>query len=161
MPLCSPALKPSLIELKVRPGISLSWARRHRNKWLASVILDSARGKAAEGCGCSMQWSGRRDSNLSRFAGVGARRRNADTERSEVEGPILGWSGRRDSNPRPSAPKADALPDCATPRRYLDCIAKQSLVPNISPARQTYASPSKTGLQRRRTSIHLKMPALA
>jgi hypothetical protein len=27
------------------------------------------------------------------------------------------WSGRRDSNPRPSAPKADALPDCATPRR--------------------------------------------
>ena len=29
----------------------------------------------------------------------------------------LKWSGRRDSNPRPSAPKADALPDCATPRR--------------------------------------------
>jgi site-specific DNA recombinase len=28
------------------------------------------------------------------------------------------WSGRRDSNPRPSAPKADALPDCATPRRF-------------------------------------------
>src|SRR6185437_10340379 len=27
-----------------------------------------------------------------------------------------GWSGRRDSNTRPSAPKADALPDCATPR---------------------------------------------
>ena len=27
------------------------------------------------------------------------------------------WSGRRDLNPRPSAPKADALPDCATPRR--------------------------------------------
>src|ERR1700743_2125469 len=26
------------------------------------------------------------------------------------------WSGRRDSNTRPSAPKADALPDCATPR---------------------------------------------
>ena len=26
------------------------------------------------------------------------------------------WSGRRDSNPRPSAPKADALPGCATPR---------------------------------------------
>jgi site-specific DNA recombinase len=29
------------------------------------------------------------------------------------------WSGRRDSNPRPSAPKADALPDCATPRLLL------------------------------------------
>ena len=28
----------------------------------------------------------------------------------------LCWSGRRDSNPRPSAPKADALPGCATPR---------------------------------------------
>ena len=28
------------------------------------------------------------------------------------------WSGRRDSNPRPSAPKADALPDCATPRQH-------------------------------------------
>src|SRR5262245_55182128 len=26
------------------------------------------------------------------------------------------WSGRPDSNQRPSAPKADALPDCATPR---------------------------------------------
>ena len=26
------------------------------------------------------------------------------------------WSGRRDLNTRPSAPKADALPDCATPR---------------------------------------------
>ena len=30
----------------------------------------------------------------------------------------LKWSGRRDSNPRPSAPKADALPDCATPRQH-------------------------------------------
>ena len=26
------------------------------------------------------------------------------------------WSGRRDSNSRPSGPKPDALPDCATPR---------------------------------------------
>ena len=26
------------------------------------------------------------------------------------------WSGRRDSNSRPIAPKATALPDCATPR---------------------------------------------
>jgi hypothetical protein len=33
---------------------------------------------------------------------------------------ILGfdkWSGRQDSNLRPSAPKADALPSCATPRK--------------------------------------------
>ncbi len=28
------------------------------------------------------------------------------------------WSGRRDSNPRLPAPKAGALPDCATPRHY-------------------------------------------
>ena len=26
------------------------------------------------------------------------------------------WSGWRDSNSRPSGPKPDALPDCATPR---------------------------------------------
>src|SRR5688572_22746837 len=26
------------------------------------------------------------------------------------------WRARQDSNPRPSAPKADALPDCAMPR---------------------------------------------
>ncbi len=28
----------------------------------------------------------------------------------------LKWSGRRDLNPRHPAPKAGALPDCATPR---------------------------------------------
>src|SRR5271168_1836595 len=28
-----------------------------------------------------------------------------------------GWSGQQDLNLRPSAPKADALPDCAIPRR--------------------------------------------
>ena len=27
------------------------------------------------------------------------------------------WSGRQDSNLRPSGPKPDALPDCATPRK--------------------------------------------
>ena len=30
--------------------------------------------------------------------------------------PAIIWSGRLDSNQRPSAPKADALPSCATPR---------------------------------------------
>ena len=29
------------------------------------------------------------------------------------------WSGQRDSNPRPPAPKAGALPDCAMPRTDL------------------------------------------
>ena len=34
---------------------------------------------------------------------------------------VLGfsWSGRQDSNLRPSAPKADALPNCATSRFLL------------------------------------------
>jgi hypothetical protein len=30
--------------------------------------------------------------------------------------PNFDWSGQQDSNLRPSAPKADALPDCAIPR---------------------------------------------
>ena len=41
-------------------------------------------------------------------------------EREEVR-----WSGRRDLNPRPSAPKADALPGCATPRYLFDCSANR------------------------------------
>src|SRR5690349_19196319 len=31
------------------------------------------------------------------------------------------WSGQQDSNLRPSAPKADALPDCAMPRPGCRC----------------------------------------
>ena len=34
------------------------------------------------------------------------------------KGSQLGWSGWTDSNRRPSAPKADALPGCATPRLF-------------------------------------------
>gem|GEM_PF-5725900 len=37
----------------------------------------------------------------------------------DKNGPRAHWSGRRDSNSRPSAPKADALPGCATPRRLV------------------------------------------
>ena len=33
------------------------------------------------------------------------------------------WSGRGDLNPRPPAPKAGALPGCATPRRRRKCTA--------------------------------------
>jgi hypothetical protein len=33
------------------------------------------------------------------------------------------WSGQQDSNLRPSAPKADALPDCAMPRRDAHVIS--------------------------------------
>jgi hypothetical protein len=35
----------------------------------------------------------------------------------------LMWSGQQDSNLRPSAPKADALPDCAMPRRDAHVIS--------------------------------------
>ena len=35
--------------------------------------------------------------------------------------PINKWSGWRDSNSRPTAPKAVALPGCATPRNRLTC----------------------------------------
>ena len=38
------------------------------------------------------------------------------------------WSGRRDSNPGPPAPKAGALPGCATPRKAEVCR------PPVSPA---------------------------
>jgi len=44
-----------------------------------------------------------------------------------IRGQLLGqWSGRRDSNPRPSAPKADALPGCATPRLLLIVPERES-----------------------------------
>ena len=42
-----------------------------------------------------------------------------------------GWSGQRDSNPRPSAPKADALPDCAMPRQ-------STPAPRLARARESY-----------------------
>ena len=35
---------------------------------------------------------------------------------------VIRWSGRYDSNIRPSAPKADALPGCATPRRKINIL---------------------------------------
>src|SRR3974377_1621062 len=37
------------------------------------------------------------------------------------------WSGQRDLNPRPSAPKADALPDCAMPRPRPHCTGRAIL----------------------------------
>jgi hypothetical protein len=40
------------------------------------------------------------------------------------------WSGRLDSNQRPSAPKADALPGCATPR----LVSSYAIAPEIGSA---------------------------
>ena len=42
------------------------------------------------------------------------------------------WSGRQDLNLRPSAPKADALPDCATPRSIQEYIILQTLSDTIN-----------------------------
>ena len=35
------------------------------------------------------------------------------------------WSGQRDLNPRPPAPKAGALPDCAMPRHSIAARARR------------------------------------
>src|ERR1019366_3910663 len=51
---------------------------------------------------------------LGRLALLHYTKNPATSER--IAGLSLTTSGRRDLNPGPSAPKADALPDCATPR---------------------------------------------
>src|SRR5581483_7942860 len=50
-----------------------------------------------------------------------------------------GWSGRQDLNLRPSAPKADALPGCATPRRS----GSRALGTQSAHARQARSAPGK------------------
>ncbi len=62
------------------------------------------------------------------------------------------WSGRRDSNPRPSAPKADALPDCATPRLLL-------IVSHAFPAPALRALRKPSSLRARATAPPAPMPA--
>ena len=42
---------------------------------------------------------------------------------------LKAWSGQQDLNLRPSAPKADALPDCAMPRRDRYARARYTLHP--------------------------------
>ena len=56
------------------------------------------------------------------------------------------WSGQRDLNPRPSAPKADALPDCAMPRRLYSAMAA------------VYAAARPT---RREAGYHRAVPAMS
>src|SRR5580698_10415850 len=47
--------------------------------------------------------------------------------------PVFGacWSGCQDLNLRPSAPKADALPSCATPRTDLEILRPSHTVPVV------------------------------
>ena len=83
-------------------------------------VLRSRRALTARVMRASTRW------NVGNVAGFGApgRTRTCDHRlRRPVLYPAelrahssLSWSGQRDLNPRPSAPKADALPDCAMPR---------------------------------------------
>jgi hypothetical protein len=79
------------------------------------------------------------------------------------------WSGQRDSNPRPSAPKADALPDCAMPRH---CCGTQTLgkerprrtVPRlaqmvVTPPGQHAQAPQQTQNWPPRQELNLRPPA--
>src|SRR5215207_10488783 len=54
---------------------------------------------------------------------------------------VVKWSGRRDSNPRPSGPKPDALPGCATPR--LPLIIPHDLVSHPLTGRRPCPLPSR------------------
>jgi hypothetical protein len=57
------------------------------------------------------------NAHYSQLADVNTRPRANPPRRRDYVLPMSpDWSGQRDSNPRPSAPKADALPDCAMPR---------------------------------------------
>ena len=60
-----------------------------------------------EGC-CSIQLS------YGQILANYARNKNAKDEALAIM-----WSGRKDSNLRPSGPKPDALPGCATPRQLV------------------------------------------
>gem|GEM_PF-4078040 len=70
-----------------------------------------------------------------------------------------GWSGQQDLNLRPSAPKADALPDCAMPRQNRAYRERVGATPhgtrNITDrplARQTNSQPKVIFKQRNLTT---------
>ena len=70
--------------------------------------------------------------------------------------PTLNWSGRRDLNPRQPAPKAGALPDCATPRKVNQaearseapsaflCISYSAMRREISPVTSFFVASTPT-----------------
>ena len=52
------------------------------------------------------------------------------------------WSGRLDSNQRPPAPKAGALPGCATPRlRWILCDIRASSTWSLAASRASGSTP--------------------
>ncbi len=50
---------------------------------------------------------------------------------------IFLWSGRQDSNLRPSGPKPDALPSCATSREKINGVPGETRTPNLLIRSQT------------------------
>ena len=77
------------------------------------------------------------------------------------EAPPVQWSGQRDLNPRPSAPKADALPDCAMPRQTACRLPTARGLPACARARILRSAPPPVNFaflltdRRTKTSDHL------
>src|SRR5579863_8667035 len=75
------------------------------------------------------------------------------------------WSGQRDLNPRPSAPKADALPDCAMPRTAPAHLRAGVHIVTLRPARAERARGKRLQARRQRVSppglSSRRMPAAA
>ena len=75
----------------------------------------------------------------------------------------LKWSGRSDSNRRPAAPKAAALPGCATPRRKKTRACRPStkkhrtrlshVAVRPAPARRFLCAPTESRVNRRRSGV--------
>ena len=59
----------------------------------------------------------------------------------------INWSGQTDSNRRPSAPKADALPDCAMPRCQIFCHTPSLPGPDLAGARSYGRGPDQSTTQ--------------
>src|SRR6185369_1313027 len=71
-------------------------------------------------------------------------------ERSWITNFCIGrevWSGRGDLNARPPAPKAGALPGCATPRQVRDTALAGPNENRADPQTQTYTGSHFTHLQ--------------
>src|SRR5258706_2687084 len=62
------------------------------------------------------------------------------------------WSGWRDSNPRHLAPKASALPDCATPRERELYVGSDPVLPLLGSGSDPGLQPPTAGLRPERAA---------
>jgi hypothetical protein len=108
--ICQQTISTGLASLAPRlgSGVRLSNLQSVIRKGLARLKGFEPLTHSLEGC-CSIHLSYRRIQL--RIADFGLKRRS-----ERIPNPQLNWSGREDLNLRLSAPKADALPGCATPR---------------------------------------------